>query len=436
MKVAKKLAKGGDYIMKLHTRVLTIVGASVLVVGLAAYLKGGINKGDASGLSNSFTAGTYKGTAEGHNGKISVEVTVTADAISEIKVLSHNETEYISDPAIEKIPQAIIEKQNVTVDAIASATVTSNAIMSAVEDALNQARGNGGGTALNLTPGTYTGTADGHNDKIKVEVVVTDAGISEIKILSHNETEYISDPAIEKIPLAIIENQSVEVDAIASATVTSNAIMTAVKDALTQGGGNDNEGGSVSLNLTPGTYTGTADGHNGKIKVEVVVTDAGISEVKVLSHDETEYISDPAIEKIPLAIVEKQSVEVDAIASATVTSNAIMAAVKDALSGSDAEGGDEGTAEKTPLTLTPGTFEGSAKGHNGDIKVTVTVDDTGITDIKATHDETEYIGDVAIDKITASIIESQSLEIDAISNATVTSKAFLEAVGNALGTDK
>lgn len=337
MKVAKKLAKGGDYIMKLHTRVLTIVGASVLVVGLAAYLKGGINKGDASGLSNSFTAGTYKGTAEGHNGKISVEVTVTADAISEIKVLSHNETEYISDPAIEKIPQAIIEKQNVTVDAIASATVTSNAIMSAVEDALNQARGNGGGTALNLTPGTYTGTADGHNDKIKVEVVVTDAGISEIKILSHNETEYISDPAIEKIPLAI---------------------------------------------------------------------------------------------------VEKQSVEVDAIASATVTSNAIMAAVKDALSGSDAEGGDEGTAEKTPLTLTPGTFEGSAKGHNGDIKVTVTVDDTGITDIKATHDETEYIGDVAIDKITASIIESQSLEIDAISNATVTSKAFLEAVGNALGTDK
>ena len=433
MKVAKKLAKGGDYIMKLHTRVLTIVGASVLVVGLAAYLKGGINTGTPD-LSNSFTAGTYKGTAEGHNGKISVEVTVTADAISEIKVLSHNETEYISDPAIEKIPQAIIEKQSTAVDAIASATVTSNGIMNAVEDALNQARGNGGGTALNLTPGTYTGTADGHNDKIKVEVVVTDAGISEIKILSHSETEYISDPAIEKIPQAIIEKQSVEVDAIASATVTSNGIMAAVKDALSQDGGTD--GGSVSLNLTPGTYTGTADGHNGKVKVEVIVTEAGISEVKVLSHDETEYISDPAIEKIPLAIVEKQSVEVDAIASATVTSKAIMAAVKDALSGSDAEGGDEGSAEKTPLTLTPGTFEGTAKGHNGDIKVTVTVGDTGITDIKASHEETEYIGDVAIEKITASIIESQSLEIDAISNATVTSKAFLEAVGNALGTDK
>jgi len=86
-----------------------------------------------------FKAGTYVGTANAHNGEIKVEVTVDEEAIKEIKILEHNESPGISDPAIERIPQAIIDDQSLAVDTISGATVTSAAIISAVTNALEQA---------------------------------------------------------------------------------------------------------------------------------------------------------------------------------------------------------------------------------------------------------------------------------------------------------
>ena len=82
-----------------------------------------------------------------------------------------------------------------------------------------------------------------------------------------------------------------------------------------------------------GVYEGTANGLGGALKVAVTVAGGKIAEVKVLEHKEPPGISDPAIEKIPQAIVEAQSTEVDGVASATVTSDAIKAAVAAALAG-------------------------------------------------------------------------------------------------------
>lgn len=81
----------------------------------------------------------------------------------------------------------------------------------------------------------------------------------------------------------------------------------------------------------PGTYIGTADGHNGEIKVEVKVDKDKILSLIVLESAETEGIADPAIEKIPAAIVEKQTLAVDTVSGATVTSSAIIEATKMAL---------------------------------------------------------------------------------------------------------
>ena len=81
-----------------------------------------------------------------------------------------------------------------------------------------------------------------------------------------------------------------------------------------------------------GVYEGTGAGLNGQIKVSVTVSGGKITEVKVLGHSETAGISDPAIEKIPAAIIEAQSADVDVVAGATKTSEALIAAVKDALS--------------------------------------------------------------------------------------------------------
>lgn len=86
-----------------------------------------------------------------------------------------------------------------------------------------------------FTPGTYTATATGMKE-MTVEVVVSEDEILEINILEHGETPGISDPAIANLPKEIIESQGLGVDAVAGATVTSNAIIEAVTDCLTQAG--------------------------------------------------------------------------------------------------------------------------------------------------------------------------------------------------------
>ena len=81
--------------------------------------------------------GVYEGSANGMGGAVKVAVTVEDGKISGVEVLEHKETAGISDPAIEQIPQAIIEAQSTDVEAVTGATVTSEAIKEAVAAALS-----------------------------------------------------------------------------------------------------------------------------------------------------------------------------------------------------------------------------------------------------------------------------------------------------------
>lgn len=89
-----------------------------------------------------FEAGTYTAKSKGMNGDVEVEVVVSNELIESIKVLSHDETAGISDPAIEKIPADILNAQGLKIDAISGATITSNAIIAAATDCLQQAGAN------------------------------------------------------------------------------------------------------------------------------------------------------------------------------------------------------------------------------------------------------------------------------------------------------
>ena len=80
--------------------------------------------------------------------------------------------------------------------------------------------------------GVYSGESKGMNDMIKVEVTVKDSVVSEVKVLSHNETAGISDPALKDIPARIVQTNSPEADVVSGATKTSNGIIEAVKIAL------------------------------------------------------------------------------------------------------------------------------------------------------------------------------------------------------------
>lgn len=80
-----------------------------------------------------------------------------------------------------------------------------------------------------------------------------------------------------------------------------------------------------------------------------------------------------------------------------------------------------------------GTFEGTAAGRNGDITVSVTLDNDKITDVTVTSaKETENIGTVATEELPAKIVEAQSYGVDSISGATLSSFGVKNAVKNAL----
>ena len=96
--------------------------------------------GCSTGSTAKYTPGTYTGTAEGHNGDVVVEVTVSEDAITAVKVIEHEETDGISDGALDTIPDAIVDANSVEVDTVAGCTDTSEAIINAVSDALSQAK--------------------------------------------------------------------------------------------------------------------------------------------------------------------------------------------------------------------------------------------------------------------------------------------------------
>ncbi|NMB02127.1 MAG: FMN-binding protein [Firmicutes bacterium] len=163
--------------------------------------------------------GVYTGQAAGHNGPIVVEVTVQEGLISNIAIIEHSETPYLSDAGFE-VTKDIIAQQSLAVDAISGATVTSKAVIAAVEN------------ALAISDGIHTGEGQGYKGPIAVEVEVKDGQIISINILSHNETPYLSDAAFEGVPASIIASQSTTVDVVAGATATSKGIMAAVKDAL------------------------------------------------------------------------------------------------------------------------------------------------------------------------------------------------------------
>ena len=79
------------------------------------------------------------------------------------------------------------------------------------------------------------------------------------------------------------------------------------------------------------TMEGTAPGRNGPITVEVTATEDTIYQIKVLEEEETEGIGSVATDELPSLIYEAQSLQVDSIAGATVTSDALKAAVVNAL---------------------------------------------------------------------------------------------------------
>ena len=83
-----------------------------------------------------------------------------------------------------------------------------------------------------------------------------------------------------------------------------------------------------------------------------------------------------------------------------------------------------------------GTFSAEAAGQGGasnPVKVTITLEDSKITDVKAEGPgETEGIGSKAIEALPPQIVSTGSIQVDAVTGATVTSNAIMTAAAAAL----
>ena len=80
-------------------------------------------------------------------------------------------------------------------------------------------------------------------------------------------------------------------------------------------------------------YIGTSlvNGMGGPVTVKIKMDGKRIVAIEVLENKESQGISDNAKKGIPAAIIAKQSTDVDVVTGASMTSRAIMSAVKQAL---------------------------------------------------------------------------------------------------------
>lgn len=183
-----------------------------------------------------YTPGTYTAAIAGQNGPVKVEVTTSADKILSVKIIDQKETEGIGSKAVAALPSEIVKAQSADVQGIAGASVSSAAIKKAVQECLNQAQGKKA-APLALKNGTFEGKAYGNNGWLTVEVNVKDNKITDIKTPGQRETKYLGDTAIREIGKDVLQYQTLNVDNIAGATVTSTALKTAIAQAIEKAGG-------------------------------------------------------------------------------------------------------------------------------------------------------------------------------------------------------
>ena len=91
--------------------------------------------------STGYTPGTYEGVGAGMNGEVHVAVTFDKDSITAIEIKDNAETISISKPALTRLPQDIVQNQSLNVDLASGATISSNAVITAVGEAVKQAGG-------------------------------------------------------------------------------------------------------------------------------------------------------------------------------------------------------------------------------------------------------------------------------------------------------
>ena len=446
---------------------------STFVKGIAATCIAACSLGALSSGEYSTKSGdTYTASAAGIESDVSVTVTVDkSGTIKDVSVDVSGETPGVGADIGDEITQQILDAQSADIDGIAGATITSNAVKTALADALSQAgidsglesttpaQGNAAETAGaestteaaestteaaaaegtaetaaaaagSYTPGTYTASAKGMDGDVPVTITIGDDGtITGVQVDVSGETAGIGAEIGDEVTKQILDAQSAEIDGVAGATVTSTAVKTAVADALAQASGaaaaeSATEAAAASQTeaaAAESTTESAAETETAATK-PAAETEAQTETAPIYSYGKFTGTSGDA--SVTVTVKDGKLVSIEGLPEDTskVTAD-VKAAARAAL---------EKAGMDTVLYI-PGTYTASAKGMDSDVTVTVTVDENKITDADIdVSGETQGIGATIGDTVRLQILSAQSDDIEGVSGATVSSAAVKKALADAL----
>lgn len=329
--------------------------------------------------------------------------------------------------------------------------------------------------------GTYQGSGTGFGGTITVQVTVSSGKITAVDILSASGETGSYFASAQGVVSKVLSSQSPNVDAVSGATYSSNGIIQAVQNALSQAGNSDSATPAATPTPTPtpkpakkpkkdtsvsykdGVYEGQAEGFDGTVTVKVTIKNGKIKKISNTNTDTPEFFN-KAWKTIKSNVISRQSTsEIDTVSGATFSSNGILGALSQALSKADQSGTTDSKEEDitptptavpdetvTPIpteiphpTKTPdnpsdeqpvvkllkdGTYTGSAMGYSGKVNITLTIKDGKITEVTNTNSDTRSFFNKAWRSIQPKILEKQSTEgIDTVSGATFSSMGILDA---------
>ena len=325
--------------------------------------------------------------------------------------------------------------------------------------------------------GTYQGSGTGFGGMITVQVTVSGGKITAVDILSASGETGSYFASAQGVVSKVLSSQSPNVDAVSGATYSSNGIIQAVQNALSQAGNSDSATPTptptpkpakkpkkdTSVSYKDGVYEGQAEGFDGIVTVKVTIKNGKIKKISNTNTDTPEFFN-KAWKTIKSNVISRQSTsEIDTVSGATFSSNGILGALSQALSKADQSGTTDSKEEDitpTPTTVpdetvtpipteipqptkTPdnpsdeqpvvnllkdGTYTGSAMGYSGQVNITLTIKDGKITEVTNTNSDTRSFFNKAWRSIQPKILEKQSTEgIDTVSGATFSSMGILDA---------
>ena len=220
-------------------------------------------------------------------------------------------------------------------------------------------------------------------------------------------------------------------------------------DAETENAAEDTQTATGSFELADGVYKGSATGFSGPVTVAVTIMDKKITSIDILSSTDDEAFFNRAKGVID-RIIASQSFDVDVVSGATYSSNGIIGAVKNALTGEKDNGvtgkskqestseseSDSSLAEIAAVqdasAYKDGTYYGTGKGFAGTMKVKVDISGGKIVSISivSTKDGDSYVKSAS--SLLDTIVEKQSTNVDTVSGATFSSRGIIAAVRSAL----